>query len=95
MAQSPTSERYWHASAADKCFFAARRMRSSTCTPLNRTGCWNAKLIPIFARSVMLMSVMSLSSKKIWPAVGFMIPAMSFASVDLPPPLGPVITTNL
>ena len=31
--------------------------------PLKRTGCWKAKLIPAFARSVTFLSVMSTPSK--------------------------------
>ena len=34
------------------------------------------------------------NGKKICPDVGVMIPAMIFAKVDLPPPLGPVIATK-
>ena len=37
---------------------------------------------------------MSFPSKYILPDVGFIIPAISRAIVDLPPPLGPVMATK-
>ena len=38
---------------------------------------------------------MSSPSSRMLPPVGFSIPAISLARVDFPPPLGPVMTTNL
>lgn len=69
-------------------------IKSFTVNPLNLTGCWNAKLTPLFALSVIDKSVISSPSRIIFPDVGFSIPAIIFASVDLPPPLGPVIATK-
>ena len=40
------------------------------------------------------LSVISTPSKKICPLVGFSMPAIILANVDLPPPFGPVIATN-
>ena len=42
----------------------------------------------------MLRCVMSCPSNSICPPVGMRTPAISLAMVDLPPPLGPVMTTN-
>ncbi len=50
--------------------------------------------MPSFARSVMDSWVMSSPSNRIWPLVGTSTPMMSLASVDLPPPLGPVMTVK-
>ncbi len=40
------------------------------------------------------ISVISSPSSIILPDVGFSIPAITLASVDLPPPFGPVTATN-
>ena len=45
-------------------------IKSLTVMPLKRTGCWNAKLMPRRARSVIDRSVMSSPSKRICPDVG-------------------------
>ena len=74
---------------------AASAMRSFTLIPLKRTGCWKAKLMPKLARSVMLISVISVPLYKIRPEVGRSIPMISFARVDLPPPLGPVMAIKV
>ena len=50
--------------------------------------------MPSFARSAMESSVMSAPSKTMLPLVGRSMPMISLASVDLPPPLGPVITVK-
>ena len=50
--------------------------------------------MPSFARSVMERRVMSVPSNTIWPLVGVSTPMISFASVDLPPPFGPVMTVK-
>jgi len=52
------------------------------------------RMIPLRARSVMLSSVISSPSSRIRPLVGLIIPAMTLAKVDLPPPLGPVMATK-
>lgn len=93
-AHNPTSDKYSQASPNDKFLPEAIRSKSNTRIPLNLTGCWNAKLIPFLARSEILMSVISCPSIKIEPDAGLSIPAISFANVDLPPPFGPVTTTN-
>ena len=72
---------------------AAKFKNRSTVIPLKRGGCWNANPIPAFARSAIGNSVISCLSSKICPPSGFSIPIRSFAIVDLPPPLGPVITS--
>ena len=50
--------------------------------------------MPSFARSVTPRSVMSWPSNQMLPEVGLIMPATSFARVDLPPPLGPVMATK-
>lgn len=50
--------------------------------------------MPFLARSEMDRSVMSSPSSRIWPLVARSTPMMSLASVDLPPPFGPVITVK-
>ena len=50
--------------------------------------------MPFLARSEMDRSVMSSPSSRIWPLVARSTPMMSLASVDLPPPLGPVMTVK-
>ena len=42
----------------------------------------------------MAMPVMSVPSKRMAPLVGSSMPMMSLARVDLPPPLGPVMTVK-
>ena len=51
--------------------------------------------MPRLARSVTDRPVISSPSRSILPEVGVTIPAIILASVDLPPPFGPVITTKL
>ena len=95
LAHRPTAERYSH-TPATVIFLSpeASIIRSLTVSPLNLTGCWNAKLIPALALSVIDIRVISCPSSRILPDVGLIIPAISFASVDLPPPLGPVIAVK-
>ena len=50
--------------------------------------------MPFLARSEMDRFVMSSPSNRIWPPVGCSTPMMSLASVDLPPPFGPVMTVK-
>ena len=50
--------------------------------------------MPSRARSVMDRAVMSWPLKRIAPEEGLSMPMISRASVDLPPPLGPVMTTS-
>ena len=61
--------------------------------PLKRGGCWKANPMPAWARSLMERSVMSSPFKIILPEVASLIPMSSLASVDLPPPFGPVMTS--
>ena len=93
-AHIPTRLRQSQASPTESLRPAASLSRSYTCMPLKRTGCWKAKLMPFLARSVMPSPVMSSPSNSIRPAVGLMMPAMTRASVLLPPPLGPVTATK-
>ena len=72
---------------------AARFKRRRTVIPLKRGGCWNAKPIPACARSLIERPVISSPFKMILPAVDSLIPMSSLASVDLPPPFGPVMTS--
>ena len=53
------------------------------------------KVIDKNTEKVFDSSVISSPSSRILPDVGVTIPAIIFASVDFPPPLGPVIAVNL
>ena len=59
------------------------------------TGSENVQLTPRRARSVTSRFVMSSPFNTICPAFGISMPAISRASVVLPLPLGPVMTTSL
>src|SRR4051794_16630454 len=77
---------------ASRWAFMTIRRYFVTVTPGIATGYWNAMNRPARARSSGSASVMSSPRKRIWPSVTsrFGWPMMTFASVDLPEPFGPM-----
>jgi hypothetical protein len=77
---------------ASRCAFMTVRRYFVTVTPGTAIGYWNAMKRPIRERSSGSASVMSSPLKQMVPSVTsrFGWPMITFASVDLPEPFGPI-----
>src|ERR671936_153368 len=73
---------------------AATSTFSRTVRPRNERLCWNVRARPARPRLLGLQRVMSLPANSTLPTVGKSKPLMTFTSVVLPAPLGPIRPTT-